>query len=100
MTHEQMASGIEEYQIKVPYTNCDTADFTRYGFSKYDRNLKDKIKYRLCPTYSENYKRLFLKNNQPNVRERAYTAVKVRKCSEEIDKVTCASDTQIEKLLD
>ena len=41
-----------------------------------------------------------MKNNQPNVRERAYTAVKVRKCSEEIDNVKCASDPQIEKLLD
>ena len=33
-----------------------------------------------------------MRNDQPNVRERAFTAIKIRKCSAEIDNVTCATD--------
>ena len=41
-----------------------------------------------------------MRNDQPNVRERAFTAIKIRKCSAEIDKeIICASDEKINKLL-
>ena len=41
-----------------------------------------------------------MKNDQPNVKERAYVTVKVRKCNEQMDDIKCANDTIIEELLD
>ena len=41
-----------------------------------------------------------MKNDQPNVKERAYVTVKVRKCNEQMDDIQCANDTIIEELLD
>ena len=50
--------------------------------------------YRLCPTYNDDYEKLFLKNDEPHTLERKYVGVKVRKCSEKLDG-TCKSDTEI-----
>ena len=41
-----------------------------------------------------------MKNDQPNTIERAYTALKIRKCNSKIDNVVCESDKKIQKLLD
>ena len=104
MTHEQLAAKKPEYQIKVPYKNCEFEDFLQYGYkndTKSQRLITDRIKFRLCPNiHDPNYKRLFMKYDQPNTVERAYTAMKIRRCNSTIDKIECASEAKISKLLD
>ena len=76
----------------MPFQNCNITHFEKQGYNKSTPGLKNRIKQRLCPTFNENCDRLFMRNDQPNVRERAFTAIKIRKCSAEFDKVICASN--------
>ena len=99
MTHEQLEQKVEDYQIKVPYVNCKVEDFLKYGYKNDTESIKkqlERIQFRLCPNITDpNFKRLFMKNDQPNTKERAYTAMKIRKCNSTIDGITCASDEKI-----
>ena len=88
-----------KYEDQVPFIKCKINDFKKRNFNVPDEEVL-QYQQRLCPDEDK------LKNLEYAVRgsfndpDRIYFSVDIVKCLNQYSKIGCASNTEIQKMLD